>query len=157
MNPKVQDYLNSLRAQKRAEYDKKKSEFLISQGLWEDVRSPKDSWDEEYPYSGYDESTGKYYYFKRSALDVSDEEYEEMLSLNGENPAESNSVSNVIFAIAMIVYICGFLAGIILGALEDDFNAITMLIVWVSSFVSGSLFLGFSEIIKLLHSINNKK
>ena len=79
MNQKVQDYLNSLRAQKRAEYDKKKSEFLISQGLWEDVRSPKDSWDEEYPYSGYDESTGKYYYFKRSALDVSDEEYEEMV------------------------------------------------------------------------------
>lgn len=157
MNQKVQDYLNAKRAQNKSEYDKKKREFLISQGLYEDVRSPKDSWDEEYPYSGYDESTEKYYYFKRSALDVSDEEYEEMLRLNGTDQNESNTIANIIFSIAIIVYVAGFIAGIAFGSLYDDFNAVPMFITWISAFISGSIFLGFAEIIKLLHSINNKK
>ena len=157
MNQKVQDYLNAKRAQKRAEYDKKKSEFLISQGLYEEVRSPKDSWDEEYPNSGYDESTGNFYYFAQVVLDVSDEEYEEMLRLNGEDETESNTIATIIFSIAIIVYVAGFIAGIAFGALYDDFNAVPMFITWISAFISGSVFLGFAEIIKLLHSINNKK
>ena len=31
-----------------------------------------------------------------------------------------------------------------------------MTVIWVSSFISGIIFLGFAEIIKLLHRINNK-
>ena len=68
-----------------------------------------------------------------------------------------NSVASLLKIIAIITYICGFICGIILG--KDgwgDFYFGLALIYWVAGFVCGSMFLGFSEIIRLLHEISQK-
>jgi hypothetical protein len=80
-----------------------------------------------------------------------------------------NSVAKVIKAIGVLIIIIGIAAGIVLGNVhahetviissfsartETSFNWLIMLTAWVTTFVVGILFIGVSEIIRLLHIIS---
>ena len=167
MGQKAQDIINNLKAQKKAEYENRKNEKLIELNMYEEVRSSNDAWDNEYPFSGFDQTEQKYYYYKKVAIEMSDEEFEEILSLSNENPSydnqNKNGVSITLLVIGVLIYCAGFIAGIVMGAPEssyyssDEFNFTTMFTAWTSAFISGTIFIAFSEIIKLLHQIKTKK
>ena len=74
-----------------------------------------------------------------------------------QNPAanaSSNIIAKVIMIIAIVIYVCGFFAGIMVGLQVESF--LTTLLYWVAAALSGTLMLGFSEVIRLLHEINSK-
>lgn len=69
----------------------------------------------------------------------------------------SNGVATLIRAIAILTYIGAFILGIGLGRdLRGDFSFFAALLYWGVGFVSGSMLLGFAEIIQLLQDIKNK-
>ena len=69
-----------------------------------------------------------------------------------EETSSENAVATALAIIAWVIYIGGGFAGLIL--LED---ILVSIICWVSCFVAGTIFLGFSEIIKLLNDIKHKE
>lgn len=91
----------------------------------------------------------------------------ETSSENDEMP-HNNAIATAIRVIAVLTYICGFIAGIIFAANQPSFSSlygshsnqfswVVAFIWWGASFISGTFILGFSEIIKLLNDIKNKK
>lgn len=100
-------------------------------------------------------------------MDISDEDYESMLLAykavedeledeNEEGGKESDSKNNMsVFMIvaSVIIYIAGFVGGIIAGNNFEryEFTWWLAIAIWVPTFVYGSLLLGVSEVIKLLH------
>lgn len=66
----------------------------------------------------------------------------------------SNILATAIMIIGIVIYLCAFFAGIMLGQAAESF--MTMLLFWVAGVLSGTLMLGFSEVIRLLHEINQK-
>ena len=68
----------------------------------------------------------------------------------------NNAVANVLIVIAWIIYIVGLLNGCIDASSEDEFVWSVAWSCWKSAFISGTMFLGFAEIIKLLEAIKNK-
>ncbi len=91
----------------------------------------------------------------------------ETSSENDEMP-HNNAIATVIRVIAVLTYICGFIAGIVFaanqpsysslyGSHSNQFSWVVAFIWWGASFISGTFILGFSEIIKLLNDIKNKK
>ncbi len=69
----------------------------------------------------------------------------------------ANGVAAALRFIAWATYIGAFLLGVFLGRdLYCDFSLTLASIYWVAGFVSGTMFLGFSEIIQLLQDIKNK-
>jgi len=73
----------------------------------------------------------------------------------------SNGVASVLRVISILTYIGGFFYGIVLGFVtagygSTGFSFITALIYWIAAFISGTIFLGFSEIINLLQQIVDK-
>ena len=72
----------------------------------------------------------------------------------------TNSIAMAIRVIAVLTYICGFFTGIVLGDNLSSFysyNWTAAIICWIASIIIGTFILGFSEIIKLLDEIKNKK
>ena len=81
--------------------------------------------------------------------------------------SDSNPIATALKIISVIIFIGGFILGIVLGTQEvkqgiyytytkTEFSFAIALIYWAVSFISGMLMLGFSEIINLLNSIKNK-
>ncbi|MCK8058382.1 MULTISPECIES: hypothetical protein [unclassified Fusibacter] len=68
-----------------------------------------------------------------------------------------NSISSLLFAIGLVIMVLGFIGGLTIkvGVRYDAIWPIT-LAVWFGAFVSGMIFIGFSEVIKLLHVIAHK-
>lgn len=74
-----------------------------------------------------------------------------------ENALENNVVATILKALAYVVYAVAFLAGILLGKdLKGDPSFILMLVYWIAGLFAGTMLLGFSEVIRLLHEINRK-
>jgi choline-glycine betaine transporter len=82
--------------------------------------------------------------------------------------SEDNNIAKVLTIIAWITYVGGFIAGLVFGSQEvihpgiytsyttEEFLIEVAIIYWASAFVSGSLILGFAEVIKLLQKIEDK-
>ena len=166
MGQQAQEIINNIKLQNRAEYEKRKNEFLISNGYCYEERSPRPEASNDYPFSGYDSNTGNYYYYKHVAVDCTDEEYEEMLNLTEKSSPRENVVAKAMFVIAIVVFAVGFVAGIASGMTAPfngtvDYEELAIMcnifVAWFDAFVAGSIFLGLSEIIKLLHNKNNKE
>jgi hypothetical protein len=73
----------------------------------------------------------------------------------------NNLVGKIILVIGFVEIFAGLLVGLVFGSATDaygtsTFNIKIALIWWISGFVTGMLFIGFSEVIKLLDNINNK-
>lgn len=79
-------------------------------------------------------------------------------ALYGKQPYVSRcTVSTLLLAIAIITYVVGFVLGIFLiDEVSRSMRFITGAITWGSAFVSGTLFLGFSEVVQLLYKISLK-
>ncbi len=132
--------------------------------------------DDEYPFYTYDDKFKFNHQCKKVPLEISDEEYnaiKEYIAINDDTVKECcdtvnryiknrtnipqlnfNSIAATLSVIALIIYICGFIAGFISGGAEGSWDIAW--IVWCASFLSGTMFLGFAEIIKLLEAIKNK-
>ena len=77
--------------------------------------------------------------------------------ITSQNPTantSSNFIAKVIKIIAIVIYVCGFFAGIMVGLQVESF--LITLLYWVAAALSGTMMLGFSEVIRLLHEINSK-
>lgn len=151
MNDAVEKYLEK----KKKQQLKEKKKFLISQGLIEKKYSPENKCNTEYSEIEWDNEKKINRYYKIDALDVTDEEYNEILHAHAETgkppfEATKNGISTMLTVIACLIYF----GGLFFGFAFEEFLGV--LICWISSFISGSIMLGFSQIIKLLHSINEK-
>lgn len=66
-----------------------------------------------------------------------------------------NSTASILKSIGFLEIIVGIVLGIILSVVY--FAGTTGIIIMVSSFVAGIIFIGFGEIINLLHQINERQ
>lgn len=185
MNEKLKSFLDQKRAEGRvsceptqAVSEEEKNAMLLKLDLCEREYSQENKRSAEYPCCDY--SSGKYY--KEVPIKVTDEEYQELIkyasetqysasssTYNGAVPWNvNNNIADVLQFIAWVLYIGGFIAGIVFGNesidvgfysfshTETKFMWSVALTYWCTAAVSGTLFLGFAEIIKLLEAIKNK-
>lgn len=154
MHEKVRDFIESKRVIAEETRKRAKNRHLINLGLYEREYIEGGFSNE---YTEYDADTGKYY--KKIAIQVSDEDYEELCSLaDVEKEDIKNPIAQTLTIFGWVVIIGGFIGGITLGAVsspgyENDFMWSVALALWVRAFVVGIISLGFAEIIKLLHKL----
>jgi AAA+ ATPase superfamily predicted ATPase len=76
----------------------------------------------------------------------------------------ANNVASLLKVIGITTIVIGVIAGLIFGdvyaiertvgfRVERSYNFSIMFITWLSAFITGVVFIGFSEIVKLLHKI----
>ncbi len=188
MNKQVSDYLDNKRSEIEKAHRKEKEELLMSLNMYEKVYSPTDTRSDEYNCSDYSAIEGKVKYFKRIPIQITDEEFEEIKKLNAmtdtqsintptvskpkvmiENTTdESNKIATLLYVIAWIIFIGGFIIGIKFANVEvvkgnyyhyadTEFSLTLAIMYWGISFISGLVFIGFSEVIRLLTGIRNKQ
>ena len=165
MNPKLQAYLEKAKEERRKQELEKRNAFLISLGLIDEEKSIikwsktfRDSEDNsEYP--NYDEKKDMYYRGTKVAIEVSDEEYAELLRLNPQKAPEIKELSrsaesllgtlNSLFllvgvAIAIILVIMGFSNSQLIMVIYGVVILISVLVYWAACRVflniSNSLF-----------------
>ena len=137
MNEKVKEFLEAQKNDERARYEKEKQETQIRLVQCD----------------------------KENPIEFSDEEYQEIEKYASASDPE-NTVALVLKVLAWIIFIVGFFAGVSLANIEvtegyyythteTQFSFSVALTYWSSAFVIGMLFIGFSEVIKLLHEIRN--
>ena len=71
-----------------------------------------------------------------------------------QKAAGENKIASILKVVAIIIYAYAFLIGAVIVA-TDGF--LMTLALWFGGFAAGSMFLGLSEIVRLLHEINQKK
>ena len=141
MHSSVEEYIN-----------KKKEEFLIQEGLVVASLNP---------------------HMKETPIQVTDEEYAAIREAyfwakpkeKEHKAVEPNKVAIALKVIAWIDYIAGIIWGIVsstdksyigYGLYHTDFSFETALVYWSIAILSGTLILGFSEIISLLNEIKHQ-
>lgn len=72
------------------------------------------------------------------------------IQTSGDNP-----VGTTLKVIAWLEFIGGIILGIVVGNVTGgySFNLLYAIVAWVSSFISGTLLLGFAEIVTLLQKL----
>lgn len=131
----------------------------MSLDLTEKEYSPTNTYSEEYHYSETDVNGENIRYFKYVPIEVTDEEYKKILKYELGNSKQNNNVASTLKVIAWIIYIGGFIIGIILAGtlnIYSTFSFAVALIYWAIAFISGTISLGFAEIIQLLEMIKIK-
>lgn len=166
MHEKVREFLESKKSEAILSEQKEKERKLISLGLYEKVYSPNGNYSKDYPCTEYSNAGDKYY--KMEVYNVSNEEYEEILKYSNVTDIyqykKENAIARILTIIAWVIFIGGFIAGIVLGRVEfegyyrdyNEFSFSIAMVYWFVALVSGTILLGFAEIIELLHSINKK-
>lgn len=71
-----------------------------------------------------------------------------------QNNPQSNGIASFLKVMAWLVLIFGIIVGIVISVSEEE--GVYFIIYFGSAFLAFSVFLGLSEIINLLHQINNK-
>ena len=153
MNAQVEKFLEE-QAKKSSEAKQKQREaFLIANGLFEKEYRPRDKAHKnstEWPC--WDPVAHMYY--KSVPLELTEEEWAQV-----EKACEKdkNGIASLLKWLASSVYVFAFIAGIALG--RDVYGNSSFglcLLYWVAGLFSGSLLLGFSEVVRLLHEIRQK-
>lgn len=146
---------------------KARHDFLMREGLTERQYSPYTHYTEEFPECQYDSKTDVTVYYRNVPIAVTEEEFWRLreASKYGKTEKEetSNGVSIALKVIAWIIFVGGFIIGLVLGAeggssygSRNEFDFVAAVSSWATAFVSGIIFLGFAEIIKLLNDIKNR-
>ncbi len=141
-----------------------KHDFLMREGLTRKEYSPYTHYTDEYPECQYDSKTDTTLYYRVVPISVSEEEFWELREASKyrevKKEESSNGVSIALKVIAWIIFIGGLILGLVLGSesgssysSRDEFDFLTALSSWATSFVSGMIVLGFAEIIKILNDI----
>lgn len=163
----VQEFIDKKKAEIENNKNKEKRKLLMNLGICEKEYSQSSAWSEEYPDYEYDQETKEGRYFKKIPINVTDEEYEEILkyckqSDNTTPVNKENKVAKVLTGIAYAIFIIGAILGFAMGYTknipEDTyyFSFAVAVAWWCVSFIGGMFMLGFAEIIKLLNAIKNK-
>lgn len=136
MHKKVQEFFDK----KRAEELKVREEILIELGIYEKKYSPDSSKaNSEYPFVEHD-AEGNSKWYKQQAIDVTDEEYEEIIKCASLTKKEkTNATALIITIVAVITYIIGFI--------HLFYGNYWMFVI---AGLAGTLGLGFAEIIRFL-------
>lgn len=178
MDKRVQEYIESKKKRQEDIQQQQKLAFLIKEGLYEKVYAPDDEDTDldEYPKTEWDRDNSRNRYYKIVPIEISDDEYEQIReaynsvdSVKKDNEENStNSVATFMIVVAVLIYIAGLIAGISFGNAEKvvsgyysthtvkEFSVAVASIYWAASFISGSVFIGLAEIIRLLQKINDK-
>ncbi len=168
MNEKLKNFLEAKKDSETKKYDEIKQKTLLDLGLYEKVYSPDNKYSEEFCLSEWDSTTQASKYYKKVPIEITDEEYQEVKKYSKKEVAtENNSVAVALTIIAWFIFIGGFIAGIVLGMVEvekgyyytytdTEFSFAIAFVYWCVSLISGTMFLGFAEIIKLLDAIKRK-
>ena len=176
MKEKVQEFLAAKKAEEERKFEEDKKKTLIELGLYEKVYSPEDKWSEEFNTYEWDVNASEAKYYKKVPLEITGEEYEEVRkyakkenreSIKEYMTGETNVIAKILTVIAWVVFIAGFIAGIAIGTVEiergiyytytdTEFSFAIAFTYWCISLISGMMFLGFAEIIKLLDAIKKK-
>ena len=167
MNEKLKEFLDAKKDTETKMFEESKQKALIDLGLFEKVYSPDNKYSNEFFLSEWDSTNQITKYYKKVAIEITDEEYQEVKKYSKEVPAENNAVAVALKIIACIIFIGGFIAGIVLGTVEvekgyyytytdTEFSFAIAFIYWCISLISGTVFLGFAEIIRLLDAIKRK-
>lgn len=147
MHEKVESFLT----QRQAEESIRRSKHLVELGLYEKVYSNSTTYSDEFPYPETDEKGAIINYYKKLPIDITDEEYAEIKKYSHAYSSGKNRIAVALTVIAWVIYIVGFVSGLInYGSPTDS------LVYWCGALISGTTFLGFAEIIKLLNDIKNK-
>ena len=161
MNEKLKAFLDAKKYAEKKAYEEKKNQTLIELGLFEKVYSEKEMYSNDFPYSEYDNEKSRTRWYKKEAVSISDEEYEEVkkysdIKQNNHNNDEKNLIATIFKVLASVIYIAGFVASFILGL--DRYGDISAMVIvwWIVFFVLGTIYLGFGEIIQLLDDIKKK-
>ena len=88
---------------------------------------------------------------KPSEISKSAENVNQTYVVESTSGIKTNKIAVALQAIAKITYIFGFGSGVIFGMIGE--SLFVVLIFWMSAFISGTLFLGFAEIINLLQKL----
>ncbi len=154
MNSKLEEYFSKAKAVQKENRDK----HLIELGLYEKFYSPDGSYSPEYHLVDYTDGENRMKHYKTVLIEVTDEEYEQILEAErnkiSRNQRSSNGIAIALTVIAILTYTVGFILGIVLG---NQLGFSYTVIWWTASVVSGTMILGFAEIIKLLDKINSKQ
>ena len=169
MNEKLQEFLDKKRKEESNKARKEKISTLVALGLYDKVYSQDNIYCEEYNFFEWDEEENRNKYYKIVPIEITDEEYEEVKKYRRKEVIrEENTIATILTVIAWIVFIGGFFAGVVLGPtevykevygeykVETEFSFAVAFVYWAIAFISGTMFLGFAEIIKLLNDIKNK-
>ena len=122
MNQKVEEFLAKAKAEETKQAEKEKRRILISAGLFEKETIYGDSYSAECPY--YDNEKRKYYGTKKNPVDVTEEEYAEILKYttaqkDKEDEEEikatpvNDGAEKTLNTIATITLVCGIIAAVI--------------------------------------------
>lgn len=153
-----------------------KNKKLIEIGLSERIYSGNDTITDEFPYFDRNISNklDKPMSYKIVPSEISDDEFKKILNILDEinfykkNNEESvnkinidnekynseNTFANILFFISTIIYLIGAIIGAFMGSISPyEFSWTTALTVWICTFISGTVFLGFREIIILLQQL----
>ena len=159
MNEKLKEFLDAKKEAEQKKYQEEKQRILIEQGLFEKEYSPNSFYSQEFPL--YDHVADKYY--KEVPLEITDEEYREIKKYLNISETKKNHIAVALTVIAWLTFVGGFIAGIAFGQVEvgtyyrhTEFSFAIAFVYWSISFVEGTMFLGFAEIIKLLAAIKKK-
>lgn len=161
MNEKLQAYFEDYNSKSEHKEKELRDEILIEEGLYE-IETVED--DKDYDHVEYD-AAGYPIFYKYKPFEVTDEEFAKIKEINDSKykifHTQSNGVATVLKVIAWLTYILGFFAGIAacaeINKYSSDAGGTTVLFTWwAAAFISGSLFLGFAEIINLLNDIKHK-
>ena len=168
MNEKLKNFLDAKKDSEIKKNEETKQKTLLDLGLYEKVYSSDNKYSGEFCLSEWDSATQTSKYYKKVPIEITDEEYQEVKKYSKEEVAtENNSVAVALTIIAWVIFIVGFIAGIALGTVEvekgyyytytdTEFSFAIAFVYWCVSLISGTMFLGFAEIIKLLDAIKRK-
>ena len=169
MNEKLKEFLDAKKDAEKKKYEKEKQKTLIELGLYEKVYSPDNNYSEEFSSSEWDSANSTYNYYKKVPVEITDEEYQEVKKYSKkDDTSEINPIATALTVIAWVVFIGGFIAGFVLGNEEvvvkgsyytytdTEFSFTIAFAYWCVALISGTMFLGFAEIIKLLDAIKKK-
>ncbi len=168
MNEKLKEFLDAKKDAEKKKYEEEKQKTLIELGLFEKVYSPDNNYSEEFSSSEWDSANSTNKYYKKVPVEITDEEYQEVKKYSKkDDTSEINPIATALTVIAWVVFIGGFIAGIALGNVEvvkgsyytytdTEFSFAIAFTYWCVALISGTMFLGFAEIIKLLDAIKKK-
>lgn len=165
MNNKVKEFIDVAKEQKRIKFEQERDKLLISLGLTDEEKSTKVY--SEFYRDGYewDEENKKYYHTVPMPIEVTDEEYEEILKYaqikeNTEDIPENKDDDNFLSITNKIVLILSCVACFILVFASINMEEYTFAIIGLAilpfcvlSYAGIKVFVNIS---KTLQEVNNK-
>lgn len=142
--------VEELLAQKTKKLENNRNEYLLDNELVKKVTSKTKK--DDYIY--YDEEKGVYY--KYEPINITDKELKQSLELDSNiiRLKGESGYAGLFRGLAIFVFIMGLITGVVTASINGSFMSF---IVSIYNFgITGFLFLGISQIIKLLEEIRKK-